>query len=89
MSKIKAVDKYSNIFARHNGCHYHLSRNCGLVKSDPEEYARISFGELQRRHLIPCPACAYDGKILRKTLEGVESSSRNAVSKSVEKTLEN
>jgi hypothetical protein len=62
LSKLKFVDKYTTIFARENGIHYHLAQNCPTLNNvfEAMHYIKISFVEMRKRNLKPCVHCGYD-----------------------------
>ena len=48
------------LFARPEGTHYHVDRNCHmLVDGQFEAYGYIGIDreEIEQRELVPCPAC--------------------------------
>ncbi len=58
---IKPIDKNTIIFARPNGYAYHIDRNCKMLQGSQFEhygYVQIKIGDIKKRDLFPCPACA-------------------------------
>ncbi len=62
MNKIyKPIDGETIIFARPDGWHYHLDKNCPMLQGGDFErlkYTRITRVELAKRKLWACPGCA-------------------------------
>ncbi len=60
---LKPISNNTTIYARPNGIHYHLDRNCPILQSGDFErmgYIEIKQSEIKRRKLNPC-VCAYLG----------------------------
>jgi hypothetical protein len=61
-STLIPLTKETKIYARPDGTHYHLSRDCHLLRGrefDRFAYVVIDIRELRKRKLEPC-VCAYD-----------------------------
>lgn len=62
----------TKIYARPDGWHYHLDRECSMLQgSDFEKlgYKEISIGDIVKRRLNPC-GCAYVNFGIRKSVLG-------------------
>ncbi len=58
---LKPITKDTIIFARPDGWHYHLDRNCEMLQGSQFErlgYIRILQDEIEGLDLFPCPSCA-------------------------------
>jgi len=58
---LKIIDKETLIYARPDGSHFHLDRQCNMLQNgDYErlEYTIIDESQIKERKLYPC-ACAY------------------------------
>jgi hypothetical protein len=57
-----ALTDDSVIYARPDGWHYHLRRDCPMLEGDFERfgYTTITKAEVEKRRLWPC-LCAYEG----------------------------
>ncbi len=58
----KPIDDKTVIYARPNGWHYHLDKNCKMMGDGDFEkygYVQIKKSEIKKRHLLAC-LCAYD-----------------------------
>ncbi len=63
MPKLKPINDDTAIYARPDGSHYHLDRNCNMLKDGDFErygYGQIKTAEIRKRRLYPC-VCAYEG----------------------------
>lgn len=60
--KLKPINADTVIYARPNGWHYHLDRECPMLSGDDFErlkYEVIKQKDIKKRGLRPC-MCAYD-----------------------------
>lgn len=60
------IEEAEHIYARLDGRHYHLSRECMMLSGDFERlgYEEIKVGDVKRRQLRPC-ICSYKDFILK------------------------
>lgn len=78
--KLKPTNKDTTIYARPDGWHYHLDRNCSMLQGGDFErlgYITITLKAIKRRHLNPCICCYEDfrpHKLIRQltTLENIK-----------------
>lgn len=60
--KLKPIDDSTIIYARPDGWHYHLNRQCSMLQGEDFErlrYIEINKSEIKKRRLNPC-LCAYE-----------------------------
>ena len=67
--KLKPINADTVIYARQEGWHYHLDRNCPMLSGGDFErlkYEIISPKRIKKRGLNPCPACTYEDGLQRR-----------------------
>lgn len=74
LSEIKKILILKSIIyiARPDGVHYHLTKDCCMLKGNQFEmfgYKYITWNEIVERKLIPCP-CVFD--VLNEMNEGIK-----------------
>lgn len=69
---LKALDEKSKVYARPDGWHYHLRKDCPMLQGG--DFMRLKYADIRteglfKRRLTPC-ACCYDDFKPRKLKQG-------------------
>lgn len=65
MQHLKTINENTTVYARPDGWHFHLDRNCPmLIDNDFEKmgYIGIKASEIKERRLSPCECCYEERK---------------------------